>query len=306
MSEQYERLFNSHTDRRTFLKLASILGVSTVIPNIAGCSLSGIKGDLSKAAGGFNPYNGFNPNLKYYHHERQTWLDNVIEHKVAWAGIQYVLSSGEPIVAPANGKIAFVEVRRNGYHGLEDKIIMDHGGGIRTHYIHMQPNGSSELVKLAHTNIIVKRGEVIGFGGKYFKIYMFRKSIIGDMDHYGYHMGYMDYWDGKTNLDFPFDEVEKRNNEQIYLIYDLIKKYAGPGAEQLRDVNAYSKIPNILVHNYGSKNYQWEHAMVFKLLKYMYDKQPENFSGTKQENDQLISEIYQKQPVILTLPFKQH
>ena len=308
ISEQskYEQFFNSITNRRNFLRITAILGVSAAIPTILGCNSLGIKGDLSVAVNGFKAYNGFNPNLKYYHQERQTWLDNVIEHKVEWAGIQYDIAGSEPIVAAANGKIAHIEVKKNGYHGLEDKIIMDHGGGIRTHYIHMRSNGSKGLIKLAQTNIVVKRGEVIGFGGKYFKIYMYRKSIIGDMDNYGPHMGFMDYWDGKTNLDFTPDEVSEKNNEQIYLIYDLIKKYVGPGAEQLRDVNAFSKIPNILVHNYGNKNYCWEHAMVFKLLKFMYDSQPKNFNGTKQENDNLISEIYQKQPVILTLPFRQH
>lgn len=305
MSEKYKQLFNSLTDRRTFLKLVSLLGASAAIPTLSSCGVTGIRGDLAGPASGFNPYNGRNPNLKHYHHERQTWLDNVIEHKVDWAGIQYVTSYKEPIVAPADGIIASAQINRKGYHGLEDKVVMNHGGGIQTVYIHLSPHGSGRLVDYLSTDKIVRRGEEIGRGGEFFKIYMFRENLIGDMDHYGPNMGYMDYWDGKTKLDFPFDEVGKRNDKQISLMYDLILKYQGPGAAQLQDVCGSIKIPKMLVHKLGRDNL-WEHAMVIKLLQYMYDNNPGDFDGTRQENDNLIAEIYQKQPVILTLPFKLH
>lgn len=304
----YEQLFNSMGDRRDFLKKAGLIGVSlALLINFGGCSAVPLNKDLVDRTKGFKPYNGINPNLESYHRQRQTWLDNVIEHKVEWAGTQYVLSSSEPIVAPADGAILHVSVNKRGYHGLEDIVIMDHGDGIQTSFIHMKPGGSAITEMFSNSNAVFKRGERIGYGSSNFKMKMYRQGIIGDMDHYGQNMGFLDYWDGEIDLDYSSWDIFEKNRKQANLIYELIKKYNGPGSEQLQDVDTTTKIPKALVHSRNNyKKIPWEHAMVIKMLKFMYDNQPGSFNGTKKENDYLIAEIYKNQPVILTLPFKKH
>jgi murein DD-endopeptidase MepM/ murein hydrolase activator NlpD len=89
--------------------------------------------DLRTVAQGFAPYNGRNPNV--LGRQNQTFLDNIQQHKVAWAGAQYRKSFSGPIVASARGKIDRVRTH-NGYHGLEDDVTIDHGGAFKTRYFH--------------------------------------------------------------------------------------------------------------------------------------------------------------------------
>jgi len=288
--------------------MITIMGIGALVPTFPGCSLFRyVKGDLSKVAGGFNPFNGFNPNLKFVHRQYQTWRDNMIEHKIAWAGAQYDLSSKVKIVASADGIVEKVETF-SGYHGMEDAVLINHGDDIMTRYFHMRSNSFEKFQEMVGLSHRVKRGDVIGLGSEHFKTVMYRFGIIGDMDHYGLKMGYMDYWDGKTKLDYEPEEVKKKNRTQINLIYDLINKYTGPGSEQLQDVHTHNKIPKTLCLSKSRRSKfscdTWEHAVVFKFVKHIYDNQPETFKGTKNENDGLIAKIYDNQPVILTLPFK--
>ncbi len=305
MIHPHSKMQDTKLSRRELLKMITILGIGALVPTFPSCSLfSHVKGDLSKVAVGFNPYNGFNPNLKFRHDQYQTWRHNMIEHKVAWAGTQYHLSTREKIVASADG-IVQEAVTFQSYHGLEDSVTIKHGDSIRTRYFHMSPHSFEKFQGKFDYFQKVKRGDVIGLGSEHFKTAMYRWGIIGDMDHYGPKMGYMNYWDGEIDLDSEPEEVKQKNRTQIDLIFKLINKYAGLGSEQLQEVHSYNKIPKTLCHKKSKYHCEpWEHAMVFKLVKHIYDNQPETFKGTKKENDGLIAKIYDNQPVILTLPFQ--
>ena len=284
--------------RRGFLSIASM----TILGYLTGCGVfSGRRGELSKVGQGFNAYNGFNPNLKRRHIQRQTWLDNVVEHKVAWAGTQYNLDHNVKIIASADGVVQRA-MTFNGYHGKEDSVKIKHGPKLYTRYFHMAPRSYEKFQDKTQFFHEVKRGDIIGLGTPYFKLTMFRQALIGDMDYYGQNMEYMDYWDGKTYLDVGYEEVRQKDEKQIDLMLEMIAKYNGPGSEQLQDLNNY-RIPRNLCHNPLGECKPWEHAMVIKFVKFIYDNQPSRFNGTKRENDNLITEMYQNQPVILTLPF---
>lgn len=82
--------------------------------------------DLRIVAQGFHPYNGKNPHV--LGRQTQTFLDNIHEHKIAWAGTQYSSRINIPIVASARKNVEFIRTFK-GYHGLEDDVIIDHGGG---------------------------------------------------------------------------------------------------------------------------------------------------------------------------------
>jgi len=125
-------------------------------------------------------------------------------------------------------------------------------------------------------------------------------SKLGDMDDYGHNLSYMKYWDG-THLDDDFDEVDKRSIRHIKLIDDLRKKYIGPGSERFQAT--INGVPTSLKHDSNSY-YTWSCAMFFRLLKQIYNNHPELYQGTRAENDTLIREIYNTQPVTLTLMFK--
>ena len=70
-------------NRRTFIRLS----VLTAAGLIAGCGFwNKLGSELKPIAEGFEPYNGINPYAQKW--QRQTFLDNVLEHEVAWAGQQ--------------------------------------------------------------------------------------------------------------------------------------------------------------------------------------------------------------------------
>ena len=93
-------------------------------------------------------------------------------------------------------------------------MIINHGDilsdRILTHYTHMMPYASEELKEKTKRKKIIRRGDIIGQGTAHFKIFMYRAGLIGDMDNYGHRMGYMEYWDGKTELDYPLKLVKEK------------------------------------------------------------------------------------------------
>ena len=277
--------------RRTLLELA----VYSASAYITGCIFRSKLGkELDPIAKGFEPYNKINPNAARW--QRQTFLDNIIEHKVAWAGAQYQnLPANTPIIAPANGRLA-LKYTRQGYHGLEDYIVIEYGLIFSTKLYHMKAR-SCRIPKRSD----VRRGDVVGLAGDIpFKTGMKFYGILGDMDDYGERFGYMKPFDGSgTEEDYG---VMRRSNLHMELITELGQKYMGPGKERLRDVGP-TGIPKSLHHG-SSEEYPWSYAVYFRLLKQMHDNHPELFRGTRSHNEALISEIYANQPVVLTLPFK--
>ena len=85
------------------------------------------------------------------------------------------------------------------------------------------------------------------------------------------------------------------------LIDQLRLKYIGPGKKEMS--NPYRGIPDVCSYD-GNGKFLWTHSVFFKMLEHIYNNHPELYKGTKSENDQLIKDIYDNQPVTLTLPFK--
>ena len=173
-------------DRRMFIKIVGCITLNFSL-SLCGCSLrSNVRGELSVAAKGFDPYNDINPNLRSAHHQYQTWRDNMIEHKVAWAGTQYKLPHNEKIVACADGIVQKVK-SFFGYRGPEVNERIIHGGGIISRYFHMKHNSSN-----IGWNKEISRGDVVGLsdGNMPFKASMYRRGILEDPDHHGPRMGY--------------------------------------------------------------------------------------------------------------------
>lgn len=88
----------------------------------------------------------FNPN------RRHPVLNTIRAHK----GTDYAASTGTPIKATGDGKV--IHAGRKGGYG--NTVIVQHGGGIRTLYAHM--NGFS---KYARVGARVKQGQIIGYVG---------------------------------------------------------------------------------------------------------------------------------------------
>jgi hypothetical protein len=291
-------------NRRTFIKL-SVLAAAGFI---AGCGFwNKLGSELKPIAKGFEPYNGINPYARKW--QRQTFLDNILEHKVAWAGAQYHnLPPGKDIIAPADG-IVYWQSTVNDYHGLEDQIIINHGALFSTTLFHMKAGSCTK-----EKDFPVKRGEVIARAGHIpFKTKMSFAGIMGDMDDYGERLSYMKPFDdtepefGYHNRGGYWGSAQKREDQQkkyvhIDLISELREKYIGPGREKLMDVG-FAGVPKSLSHD-SSGRFPWSVAMVFRLLNQMYQNHPELYRGTRSENDALINDIYNSQPVVLTLPFK--
>ena len=276
--------------RRKFLYITIVTSIGTIL----GCGgpFKYKRSELGEVLRGYSAYRLKNPNAG--NKQIQTFLDNVLEHGAYAGGTQYRLAHNAKIVATARGKIIKVRTRK-GYHGLEDDVYIDHGGGFHTRYFHMKAN-SSELSWFKEVN----RGDIVGLASYDlpFKTSMKFNGILGDMNDYGHSMGYMQYWDG-TQLDHSYDEIVSRSKSHIELISELRVRYVGPGSEPMKKTNFYG-IPVTLSHDEAGQ-YNWSYAMVFRMLKHIYDKQPNLFIGT--DNDDLIKEIYNSQPVVNTLPF---
>ncbi len=282
--------------RRDFLKLTGIFASTIAFGGLfSSCALR-VPTELRSVSKGFSPYNRINPYIPVK--QRQTFLDNIREHKPAWAGAQYHRRLNEPIVAPADGIIDRCMTKK-GYHGIEDEIVIDHGGTFSTRFIHCNPYSAKKAGMIYGKQ--VKRGQVIGRAqGLPLKTSMYFCFILGDMDDYGEHLSYMKYWDG-TPLDYDYLEIGYRKKHHLQYISELKERYFGPGADLLKEVSR--SVPRTL--NHDSKGYfTWSSAKFFKFLEQIFINNPEFFKGNRSDNHKLIQNIYNTQPVVLTLPFK--
>lgn len=284
------------TSRRDFLRATfAFASAFTFGGMFSGCAY-GVPSKLRGVAKGFSPYNHINPYVSAK--QRQTFLDNIFEHKPAWAGAQYYRHLNEPIVAPANGRVLYLATKP-GYHGLEDDIKIDHGGSFITRMFHCKAGSGREAGLDFYKEI--KRGEVIGRAqGLPFKTCMWFDGVLGDLDDYGENMSYMKYWNGAP-LDFTYEEIEYRKKHHLKLISELRKKYRGPGVELFNET--FFGIPKSFSHD-KKGHFLWSLSKFFKLLEKIYNNHPELFNGTRMSNKQIIQDIYDTQPVVLTLPFK--
>ena len=295
--EKGNKFEGTFISRRLFNKLLFISALDLAMI-LVGCSLSRTRltGDLKDIAKGFDVYNKENPNLRYPHKTKQSWYSNIYQRRghsvdLQWGGTQYSLPNNTPIVASASGKVSGVGNEHHELYLIPESVVSINHGIISTHYIHMK-KGSSRHLKYGQK---VKRGDIIGRADNtpslYVKFYLQRHQFPKeDPDNYGRAMGYMNYWDGQSNLDLEPNEINKRADMQLRLIFKFADLYDGPDS---------NKIPVSLTHKGGDS---WSFIEIFKLMKFIYDRHPEYFRGKKKDIDILIAEIYRNQPIILTLP----
>lgn len=299
--------------RRNFTGLTALL-----MSGLFGCAHSGgPKGDLKIVTNGFNVYRGRNSKLRFPHGTHRTWINLLQNFGYKHTGYSYNLPGNEPIVACASGKVIEADLKigsgRNPDKESGDIVTILHESdfnwqgnynwqGVKTTYYHMRSN--SRQVSVGDK---VNRGDILGYEGApndlHVKHYLRTVGYNREQpNNWGINHKYMDYWDGKTELDFPRDIVEKRNRKQINLIREFNGNYMGPGFEHVR--NIFSGF----MHRgrWAKEDTHWSPIEMFKLAEYIFRRSPELFKGSKKNNENLISGIYENQPIILTLPFKKH
>ena len=311
MLENYKdksKLQNLLISRRKFV------GLSLLLLEITGCSTftNDIKGDLKIVANGFDVYKKRNPNLKFPHRTWATWHDYLKKSGYNHTGESYILPPNEPIVACAAGRVIEAKARMGSGKSftkrsgdvvkiLHEEIELD-GFNLYSTYYHMKEN--SRTVKYGDW---VKRGDIIGSEGAphkmHFKHYLSMKGFREQPNNFGINMGYMNYWDGKTDLEIPQKVAYDRNIKHYQFIREFSDRYIGPAAEEITEHSGPSFIHK---GSWSNENQDWSYVEVFTLAKYIYQRNPELFKGSKKGNDSLIAEIYKNQPVILTLPLMKH
>jgi len=300
--------------RRNFTGLTALL-----VSGLFGCAhAGGPKGELKIVTNGFKVYRGRNPKLRFPHGTYSTWVNLLQDYGYKHTGYSYTLPGNEPIVACASGKVIEAYLRIGSGRNLNkesgDIVTILHEpdfnwvgnynwGGIKTTYYHMRSN--SRQVSFGDK---VNRGDILGYEGAphnmHVKHYLRTEGFNREQpNNWGINHGYMDYWDGKTELDFPRDIVEKRNRKQISLIREFNENYMGPGFEHVRFIYNSG-----FMHRgrWAKEDTRWSPIEMFKLAEYIFRRSPELFKGSKKNNENLISGIYENQPIILTLPLKKH
>ncbi len=292
-------------NRRDFLKLTKY-AISTYFFNLLGCgSISPkIYGGFDEITKGYNFFNKQNPNLRLGVGTYGTFYKTILDYGFSHEGIGY---KANKFYACASGKV-YSSCSRNlsGGHYTDsgDGAVIMHGLDVYVDYYHMQ-TGSCTL----KPGEFVNRGDFIGKAGAprkmHLKLVVYRSdprylSAVNqgrreDPDNYGHKMGYMQYWDGKESLDLSYEEVTKRSKIQDRLINNFVKMYDGPYADEVH------KGIRLTINNRIYKLYSND---MFKFGKFLYEKDPTTFKGNKSEISTLIGDIYENQPVVLTLPFK--
>jgi hypothetical protein len=249
-----------------------------------------------ESPGGFNVYNAINPNAKSI--QSHTFKDSISQ------GLKPAIcyNTSKPMVAVAKGRVVDVrevETLSTWWKNLGSDpggakgfwVEIRHGLNYRVFYQHLQ---QPEL-KFGQ---IVKRGQRIGSPAPQWNsptLYLFEIDDPVDPDNYGMNHGFMDYWDGDTELEIGKEEQEKRVERQQQLLYKLAELYTGP--------EKYTLLAK--KHKYRDKIFKWSLVEKFRYLGYLYQKDPKLFpSMTKEQFELVRKEFYENQPIILTLPLE--
>ena len=290
-------------DRRRFLKTTGKIALAGATALSIKPLLSGLMRDplkmafASESPGGFNVYNGVNPNSKEI--VADTFKDCI--SKGLAPGICYKTS--KPMVAVAKGTVSEVakwEARSNFDKSLGDDpmgakgyfVKVNHGSNFQSFYCHLK----KPEVKFGQK---ILRGERLGLPDESWNLPRLRFGAewgtASDPNNYGINHGFMTYWDGVTDLEIS----EKEQNIMFETQQKLLNKIAGM-AEGPEKYDLLSK-----KHKGKDQLYKWTPIEKFQYIEYMVQNKPETFpSLTKEQFSKMKKEFYYNQPIVLTLPFK--
>jgi hypothetical protein len=251
-------------------------------------------------------YNGPNPNLNITQRGHNGTMEaNIKDSNLATPGVDY--TSGV-LYATAGGQVARISDidklgtgRLGGYtvwisHPIAGPNMLD--WVITTRYAHVYKP------KL-EVGDMVKRGDKIAdvMYRDVAKLILARWQYFVDPDNYGKNQSYMDYWDGKTDLDIENPRERCLKQEQIY--WELRGKASQWLYEKLR--NSFPKSHRNDTRNiYAGKKHLWDFVEMFRYIEELYIIKPQFFPGLERnEFNKLKKEFYANQPIVLTLPLKE-
>ncbi len=292
-------------DRRRFLKSTVKIALAGAIALSIDPLLSGFVRDPSKMAfasestGGFNVYNGVNPNSKEI--VADTFKDCL--SKGLAPGICYKTS--KPMVAVAKGTVTQVgewDARpRYAKHLGDDPMgVMGYfvqviqGSNFVSYYYHLK----EPEVKFGQK---INRGDRIGLPDGSWNLprlllltgYGAYGTASGP-NNFGINHGFMTYWDGATDLDISKEEQNQRFENQN----EILNKFAG----MVKGPEEYTLLSK--KHKGKDQLYKWTPIEKFRYIEYLIQNKPETFpSLTKEQFSVMKKEFYSNQPIVLTLPF---
>jgi hypothetical protein len=169
-------------------------------------------------------------------------------------------------------------------------VKISHATGYNSYYLHLKKPEIKSLQK-------VKRGQIIGHPDGRWNMprLVFRDDGEQcDPNNYGMNHSFMNYWDGKTDLNIGKAEQNKR----FELQQQILNKFAGM-------VEGPEKYTLLRKKHEGKFPCKWANIEKFRYTEYLYQNKPETFpSLTKEQFGELKKEFYSNQPIILTLPFE--
>lgn len=256
---------------------------------------------------GFKLYNGPNPNLKWRMRQIFTFKTKM-DTGNDWPGPAFYLSAKTPIFAAAPGivsKIKPIDPKTSNVGGFRLCIAYH---PYRVCYDHV----AEPKVKIAQN---VQRGDLIAAGvsdyrfdgsiGRpaYFKIMLYDIENIEDPDNYGINHSYMNYLDQIIEPDIQ--KSGERGGKQHKLFSVIINSFKPRVDSKGKKINPLSILHNMSHRESGYYNtYYWSNIEKFRFLEFIYNKNPSDFSMSKNDFQRIKKDFYDNQPIILTLPFR--
>jgi hypothetical protein len=243
----------------------------------------------------FDVYNDINPNAKDI--VAHTFKDCLV--KKWWPGICY--KTDKPMVAVAAGTVTeifntsdttgylYQTIRKEQNQSKGFGVTVTTGNNYNSFYLHL----TTPEVEFGQK---ITRGQLIGYPDERWNM---PRLVVNeavdqiDPNNYGVNHSYMNYWDGKTDLDIGKEEQNKRYEIQ----QQILNKFAGM-AEGPEEYTLLRK------KHEGMQLSKWSPIEYLRYIEYLHQNKPETFpSLTKEQFGEMKKEFYSNQPIIFTLPF---
>ena len=293
-------------NRRKFMKTTGKIALAGATALSLKPVLSGlVDGPLkmafaSESGGGFDVYNGVNPNSKDI--VANTFKDCI--SKGYAPSICYKTS--KPMVAVARGTVSQVgewDARPRYAKSLGDDpmgakgyfVRITQGSNFVFYYYHLK----EPEVKYGQK---INRGDRIGLTNESWNLsrllFLTGYGTYGtasDPNNFGINHGFMTYWDGATDLDISKEEQNQRFENQNEILNKIAGMVEGPEKYDLLRKK----------HKGKDQLYKWTPIEKFRYVEYLIENKPETFPSLKKEQfSEMKKEFYSNQPIVLTLPFK--
>jgi hypothetical protein len=293
-------------NRRKFMRSTGKIALAGATALSLKSLLSGLIHDpfkmafASESTGGFNVYNGVNPNSKDI--VADTYKDCL--SKGFAPGICYKTS--KPMVAIAKGTVT--EVREWDARSKFLKNLGDDPMGAKGYYVKVT-QGANYISYYCHLKKPevkfgqkISRGERLGFTDERWNCPRLllltgygSYGTASDPNNFGINYGFMTYWDGATDLEISKEEQNKKYEAQVDILNKIAEMVEGPEKYDLLRKK----------HKGKDQLYQWTSIEKFRYIEYLIQNKPETFpSLTKEQFEEMRKEFYSNQPIVLTLPFK--